>query len=297
MVIRKKAKAVSVGERIITALIYLVLLTAALVCLLPFVHVMAVSLSDNGAAMSKSVFLWPVNFTLASYAYVLSDASMMRSLLFTVGITVLHVALGMVLTVLAAYPLTKKELKGRAAISFLFMFTMYFGGGVIPEYLLMRDLHILNKPASLILPLAFSAYNILILRSFMSASIPDSLEEAALLDGCDYFGILWRIVLPLSKPVLATLCLFFAVSRWNMYQDALYYITDSTLYPLQLKLYYLMGLATDTTTLAEGGSSPYIVGEVIKATCVMFATIPIILVYPFIQKYFVTGVMIGAVKG
>ena len=215
------------------------------------------------------------------------------TVLLTLGFTVL----GMILTVLAAYPLTKKELKGRGIISFMFMFTMYFGGGLIPEYLLMNDLKMLNTVWSLILPLAFSAYNIIILRSFIQSSIPDSLEEAAFLDGASYWGVLFRVVLPLSTPVLATLCLFFAVGRWNAYGDALYYISTSRLYPLQLKLYYLMGMASDAATLAEGGSTTYVTGEVVKATCVMFATLPIIILYPFLQRYFVTGIMIGAVKG
>lgn len=294
---RHKYHKKTLAERTASAAIHLFLILVAMICLFPFLHVLSVSFSDNASAMSKSVYLWPVHFTLSSYAFVMADSTMVRSLLVTVMITIGYVVLGMTLTICAAYPLTNKKLRGRAAISLFFMFTMYFSGGVIPDYLLMRDLHILNKWPCLVLPLAFSAYNIIILRSFIASTIPDSLEEAALLDGCSYIGILWRIVLPLSKPVLATLCLFFAVGRWNMYQDSLYYITDSALYPLQLKLYYLMGLATDTATLAEGGSNTYIVGDVIKATCVMFATIPIIVVYPFIQKYFVTGVMIGAVKG
>jgi putative aldouronate transport system permease protein len=221
----------------------------------------------------------------------------MRSLGITVLLTVGFTLLGMILTVLAAYPLTKKDLKGRSVISFMFMFTMYFGGGLIPEYLLMNDLKMLNTLWSLLLPLAFSAYNIIIMRSFIESSIPASLEEAAFLDGANYWSVLFRVVIPLCKPVLATLCLFFAVGRWNAYGDALYYISTSRLYPMQLKLYYLMGMASDAANLAEGGAASYVTGEVVKATCVMFATIPIIILYPFLQRYFVTGIMIGAVKG
>ncbi len=287
----------SAGSRVFDVVVYVLLVLVALICLLPFLHVVAMSLSSNGAVISQKVYFWPVEFSLDGYSMVLDDPSMMRSLGMTVLITVAFTVLGMVLTVLAAYPLTKRELKGRGVISFMFMFTMYFSGGLIPEFLLLNDLKMLNTPFALILPLAFSAYNIIIMRSFIESSIPASLEEAAFLDGANYWSVLFRVVLPLSKPVLATLCLFFAVGRWNAYGDALYYISTSTLYPLQLKLYYLMGMASDAATLAEGGSTNYVTGEVIKATCVMFATLPIIILYPFLQRYFVTGIMIGAVKG
>ena len=287
----------TVGSRIFDAIIHVVLIIVGLVCLLPFLHVAAKSFSSNGAVISQRVFFLPVEFTLDGYLMVIQDPSMMRSLWITVVVTVGFTALGMILSILAAYPLTKKGLKGRTFFAFLYMFTMYFGGGLIPDYLLMNDLKMLNTVWCLILPLSFSAYNIIILRSFMQSSIPDSLEEAAFLDGASYWGVLFKVVLPLSTPVLATLCLFFAVGRWNAYADALYYISTSKLYPLQLKLYYLMGMASDAATLAEGGSTTYVTGEVIKATCVMFATLPIIILYPFLQRYFVTGIMIGAVKG
>ena len=285
------------GSRAFDIVVHALLILVALLCLLPFLHVVAKSLSSNGAVISQKVFFWPVDFSIDGYRMVLDDPSMMRSLGITALITLAFTALGMVLTVLAAYPLTKRDLKGRGVIAFMFMFTMYFGGGLIPEYQLLNDLKMLNTMWALILPLAFSAYNIIIMRSFIESSIPASLEEAAFLDGASYWGVLFRVVIPLSKPVLATLCLFFAVGRWNAYGDALYYISTSKLYPLQLKLYYLMGMASDAATLAEGGSTSYVTGEVVKATCVMFATLPIIILYPFLQRYFVTGIMIGAVKG
>jgi putative aldouronate transport system permease protein len=295
----KRAKRVrqTVGGRIFDVIIYVILILVGLLCLLPFLHVAAKSFSSNGAVISQRVFFLPVELSFDGYLMVVQDPSMMRSLWITVLVTVSFTALGMILSILAAYPLTKKGLKGRTFFAFLYMFTMYFGGGLIPDYLLMNDLKMLNTVWSLILPLSFSAYNIIILRSFMQSSIPDSLEEAAFLDGASYWGVLFKVVLPLSTPVLATLCLFFAVGRWNAYADALYYISTSKLYPLQLKLYYLMGMASDAATLAEGGSTTYVTGEVIKATCVMFATLPIIILYPFLQRYFVTGIMIGAVKG
>ena len=287
----------SAGSHVFDVVIHVILIIVGLLCLLPFLHVAAMSFSSNGAVISQRVFFLPVEFSVEGYRMVVQDPSMMRSLGITVLVTVGFTVLGMILSILAAYPLTKKSLKGRSFFAFMYMFTMYFGGGLIPEYLLMNDLKMLNTVWSLILPLSFSAYNIIILRSFMESSIPDSLEEAAFLDGASYWDVLFRIVLPLSTPVLATLCLFFAVGRWNAYGDALYYISTSRLYPLQLKLYYLMGMASDAATLAEGGSTTYVTGEVVKATCVMFATLPIIILYPFLQRYFVTGIMIGAVKG
>ena len=287
-----------VGSRVFDIVNYVLLVIVGLVCLIPFLHVFAISLSSNSAALSQKVYILPVDFSFEGYKMVLEDASMMRSLLLTAGLTIGFTVIGMVLTVLAAYPLTKRDLKGRGIIAFVFMFTMYFSGGLIPEYLLMSDLGMLDTIWALLLPLTFSAYNIIIMRSTIESSIPASLEEAAFLDGASYWDILLRVVLPLSKPVLATLCLFFAVGRWNAYGDALYYVVNnSNLYPLQLKLYYLMGMASDAANLSEGGSSTYVTGEVIKATCVMFATIPIIIVYPFLQRYFVSGIMIGAVKG
>ena len=294
---RRRKISQSVGSRVFDVVIHILLVLAGLVCLLPFLHVAAMSLSSNSAVISQRVFFLPVEFSLDGYKMVLDDPSMTRSLGITVLVTVAFTVLGMLLSILAAYPLTKKELKGRGFFSFLYLFTMYFSGGLIPEYLLMNDLKMLNTVWSLILPLAFSAYNIIILRSFIQSSIPESLEEAAFLDGASYWSVLIRVVLPLSTPVLATLCLFFAVGRWNAYGDALYYISASRMYPLQLKLYYLMGMASDAATLSEGGSTTYVTEEVVKATCVMFATIPIIILYPFLQRYFVTGIMIGAVKG
>ncbi len=288
----------SAGSHVFDIVIHVILVIVGLMCLLPFLHVAAMSFSSNSAVISQKVFFLPVDFSLEGYRMIVGDPSMMRSLGITVLITVAFTALGMILSILAAYPLTKKDLKGRTFFAFLYMFTMYFGGGLIPEYLLIKDLKMLNTIWSLILPLAFSAYNIIILRSFIQSSIPDSLEEAAFLDGASYWDVLFRVVLPLSTPVLATLCLFFAVGRWNAYGDALYYVkSTSRLYPLQLKLYYLMGMASDAATLAEGGSTNYVTAEVVKSTCVMFATIPIIILYPFLQRYFVTGIMIGAVKG
>ena len=178
-----------------------------------------------------------------------------------------------------------------------FMFTMYFTGGIIPEYLLMNSLGLLDTMAVMILPLAFSPYNLLIMRTSLQNSIPDSLIESAHLDGASEFTILTRIVIPLSKPIIATLSLFYAVWRWNAYQDALFYIKQNvSLRPLQLKLYYLVVSSTESFQAAVEGSAQLTNPEVLKAACIIFATVPIICIYPFIQKYFVQGAMVGSVK-
>ncbi|MCH1639905.1 carbohydrate ABC transporter permease [Paenibacillus timonensis] len=277
-------------------LIHLALILASLMCLLPFLHVVAKSLSDDAFVIANKVFLWPEGFTLEAYSKIFADASILRSLYVSVVVTILFTALGMIITICAAYPLSRKQLKGRTTLTFLFMFTLYFTGGIIPEYMLISNLGMLDTWSALILPQAFSAFNLLIMKTAISSSIPVSLEESARIDGAGHFRILWSIVLPLSKPILATLSLFYAVGRWNAYQDALFYIKQRVdLRPLQLKLYYLVIQASESFQL-EATQVSLSNPEVLKASCVVFATLPILCVYPFIQKYFVQGVMLGAVK-
>ncbi len=281
----------------IDSLIYLLIGILSLICLIPFIHVLSMSISGNAAVMANQVFLLPKEINIDAYKTVLGDSSMMRSLLFSVWITVAFTALGMFLTICGAYALSRKRLKGRKFIGIIFLITMYFTAGTIPDYIVMSKLHLINTASVLILPLAFSAYNLIILRTFMQNSVPQSLEEAAQIDGCNDFTILIRIVLPLSVPVLATLALFYAVGRWNTFQDGLYFITKSPLKPLQLKLYELVNAAGSQSSVSqEVGGANLQAEEVVKSACIMFATIPIVIVYPFIQKYFVKGVMIGAVK-
>lgn len=277
-------------------MIHLVLIVASLACTLPFIHVVAKSLSDDAYVIANKVYLWPEGFTAQAYEKIFADNSILRSLYVSVLVTVLFTILGMIVSICAAYPLSRKQLKGRTLLTFIFVFTMYFHGGIIPDYMLMNSLGMLDSIWSLVLPLSFSAFNLLILRSSISSSIPVSLEESARIDGAGHFRILLNIVLPLCKPILATLSLFYAVGRWNAYQDALFYIKQNTdLRPLQLKLYYLVIQATESFQLESTQvelSNP----EVLKASVVVFATLPIVCVYPFIQKYFVRGTMLGAVK-
>ena len=278
-------------------LIMLILTVLSLTCILPFIHLAAKSISSNTAVMQKSVVLWPKGINFDAYASIFQDGSLVRSFTFSVWVVLIFTLLGMIACTCAAYPLSKKRLKGRTFFTFLLMFPMYFSAGLIPNYLLLKNLHLLNNMWVLILPLIYSAYNMLIMKSYFQSSIPDSLEEAAFLDGANNFQILFQVVLPLSKPILATLSLFYAVGRWNAYADNKYFITAESLKMIQYKLYQLVASATEaqTATLSEAievTSTP----EVLQSACIMFATLPIICVYPFLQKYFVKGVMIGAVK-
>ncbi|MBR2719265.1 MAG: carbohydrate ABC transporter permease [Clostridia bacterium] len=283
--------------RVSDFVIAFVILILSLTCILPFIHVAAKSISSNTAVMSKSVYLWPKDINFDAYASIFKDGQLTYSMGYTVLVTVLFTLIGMIVTICAAYPLSIKGLKGRSFFSFFLMFTMYFSAGLIPEYLLMSSLGLLNTMWVLVLPLAFSPYNMLIMRSFLVSTIPDSLYEAAKLDGANHFQTLFKIVLPLSKPIIATLSLFYAVGRWNAYADAKYYITTKALQPLQYLLSNMvLSSGSDAISLSENAavvSTP----EVLQAATIMFATLPIIMVYPFVQKYFVKGAMIGAVKG
>ncbi|MGG4204869.1 carbohydrate ABC transporter permease [Paenibacillus jamilae] len=275
----------------------LLVAVAVLLCLAPFIHILSISFSSNRAITSGEVTLFPVEFNLKAYGKVFSDMSMIRSLGFTVMLTLITTVLSMLMTIIAAYPLTKKHLRGRKTIMFIIVVTMFFSGGIIPEYILVRDLHLLNNMWSLILPGLISPFYLIILISFFNG-IPESLEEAAEIDGSSQFGTLLRIVLPLSLPVLATLSLFYGVGRWNGFQDTLMYIQNPDLFPLQLKLYQMIqnNMVSELTRL-EGASGARITPEGLKAASVIFATVPILLVYPWLQRYFVSGVMVGAVKG
>jgi len=277
---------------------WIIILLVSLTCLFPFVHVFSVSISNEAYVIANKVVLLPKGFNLTAYQKIFADSSIIRSLFITVLITVLFTVIGMFLTISAAYALSRKELKGAKIMTFLILFTMYFAAGMIPDYLLMQNLHMLDTIWSLVLPLCFAPYNLLIMKNNFSSSIPDSLVEAAVVDGAGHFKILTKIVVPLSKPIIATIALFYAVGRWNAYQDALFYIKQrADLRPLQLKLYYLV-VSSQESFQAEGGNAGVLTNpEVLKAACIIFATVPIILVYPFVQKYFVQGTMVGAVKG
>lgn len=282
---------------VVDSCIMLFITGVAITCLVPFLYMIALSLSSNNAIISQKVALWPVEFTFDTYKTILSDVSMIYTLGYTIVLTIVYTIFCMFLTICAAYPLTKKRLKGRSFVLTVLVITMYFSGGLIPSYILVKNLDLMNTMWSLILPGAMSVFNLIILKTFF-ASLPESLEESASIDGCNELGILLRIVLPLSMPSIATLSLFYAVDRWNGFQDALFYITDKNLYPMQLKLYQIITANQQLDSQqGEGSVGAFIVPESLKAASVMFATVPILIVYPKLQKYFVEGVMTGAIKG
>ncbi|MCR2806292.1 carbohydrate ABC transporter permease [Paenibacillus sp. SCIV0701] len=282
------------GKMLDIALI-LAITIASLLCLAPMVHILALSLSGNSAIMAGKVTLIPLDIDFTAYKAVFGNAQMIRSLGFTIGMVSLYTVIAMALTIIAAYPLTKKHLKGRDFFLFVIVVTMFFSGGMIPEYLNVKNLNLLDSIWAMVLPGAINAFYLLIVKTFFS-SIPAELEESARMDGASQFRILTSIILPLSLPVLATISLFYAVGRWNGFMDALLYITNSNLYPLQLRLYEMV-MNSQVNSMLEGIGTTVPVPESLKAASIMFATIPILLVYPWLQRYFVSGMMIGAVKG
>ncbi len=290
MVIGKKDKAFD-------GLLIFIISFLSIICLLPMIYLIAVSLSSSEAVLTRSVYLLPVEMNFGAYQAVFGDKGIVNSMIFTVWLTIICAFCSIMITIFAAYPLTKKKLKGRNFFLVMIVITMYFSGGLIPEYLLVKNIGLTDKVPALVIPYMLSAFNLIILKSFFS-SLPDSFEESAFLDGASHLTILFKIILPLSKAAVATLTLFYAVGRWNGFQDALVFISKPNLYPLQLKLYMLVyNNQMSEVAIVEGSSSSAIPSENLKAAAVMLATIPIVCVYPFLQRYFIAGVTIGAIKG
>ena len=265
------------------------------ICLVPMLNLAAKSLSSTDALVKDIVYLWPVDINFDAYAMVFSDMKYIRSFFFTAILTFVCTILSLVMTTLCAYPHIFEKLKGRSFINVLITITMFFNAGTIPNYLLMKSLGMLNTVWVLMIPSCLSIFNMIIMRSFLY-SIPDSLRESAEIDGASYFTILLKIYVPLSKPVLATLALFYAVGRWNGYSDALMYVTDKDLYPLQLFLYNIINNINQVEIATQEGFSSPGLSEAVKAAIVMFSTVPILCIYPWLQKYFIHGVTVGAVK-
>lgn len=287
-----KSKTTKFGDWIIAFICFLVIL----ICIIPLLNVLARSLSSSDALIRNKVLLWPVGWNTDAYKTVLSDSKYTWSLAWTAILTVICTFVSLFMTTICAYPLIYDKLKGRRIINTFIILTMYFSAGTIPNYLLLKDLGMLNKPIVLILPWSLSVFNMIIMRSFFY-SIPDSLRESAEIDGAGYIQILMKIYLPLSTPVIATLALFYAVGRWNGFSDALMYMVGNRrYYPIQLLLYNILNnvMSIEVAT-QEGFSSPGL-AETLKAATVIFATVPILLVYPWLQRYFITGVTLGAIK-
>ena len=280
-----------VGDWVIVAICVLI----AIICLLPMVNLLARSLSGTDYLIKNEVYLWPKGFNIKAYATVLSDPKYIKAFGWTALLTVICTFLSLTMTTLCAFPLIFPALKGRKVINLFITITMFFNAGTIPNYLLMQKLNLLDNPLVLIVPGCLSVYNMIILRSFFYG-IPESLRESAEIDGASYLTVLIKIYLPLSKPVLATLALFYAVGRWNGYSDALMYMKNKDFYPLQLLLYNILNNINQVeVTTQEGFSAPGL-ADSLKAAIVMFSTVPILCIYPFLQNYFIQGVTLGAVK-
>ena len=286
-----KSKSAKIGDWCFVIICIIV----SLVCIVPMINLLARSLSTTEALIKHEVYLLPKGLNLDAYAMVLSDVKYIRAFFWTVFLTVVCTVVSLTMTTLCAYTFIFENLRGRSVINIFITITMFFNAGTIPNYLLMKSLNLLNNPLVLIIPSCMSVYNMIIMRSFFYG-IPDSLRESAEIDGASYFRILVSIYLPLSKPVFATLALFYAVGRWNGYSDALMYVNKDIFYPLQLFLYNILNNINNVEVATQEGFSTPGLTESLKAAIVMFSTIPILCIYPWLQKYFIHGVTMGAVK-
>ena len=288
-----KKKSIPFGDILIYGGLFLLML----VILFPMIYIISISFSDTGAVSRGEVVLLPVEFTLDAYRYVFKDARFARaygnSIFYAAGST----AASVLLTGLIAYPLSVEGFSGRKPLTILLMITMFFGGGMIPTYMVIKNLGLLDNPLVMMLPGAISAYNVIIYRTFFQ-NIPPALREAAYIDGAGHFKIFRKVILPLSKPLLATMSLFAIVGSWNSYFDALIYLNDSRMHPLSL---YLRQLIVNMDMSSQGMRDIMVQMDVnprtIRAATMIVAMLPIMCVYPFLQKYFASGVMIGSVKG
>lgn len=277
---------------------YVFFVILCIIMVYPFWHVVMMSLSSVEATAKGGVFLWPKGFNLDTYIKVFKDPSIWSGYFTTVMVTLAGTFFGTLFTATTAYPLSKKDLPFGKTMLFLVLFTMLFSGGMIPGYLLMKNLNLMDNRLSLVLPGLISAYNVIIMKSFFQ-SIPESLEESAKIDGATEVTIFWKIVLPLSKATVATIALFTAVGYWNDYFSTVLYINTKERWALQAVLRYM--LTNTNQTMQSAGvtvaAATNVTAATIKVASVVVATVPILCVYPFVQKYFVKGVMIGGVKG
>lgn len=287
----------TIGDWSLDFFIYLVLLLCGSATLLPLANILSKAISDESAVVSGKVGIIPIGFQLDTMKYVVSSSQFLHSIGISLLITIIGTFLAIVITALTAYPLSKRHLPGISFIMLLFIFTMMFNGGIIPNYLLMKQLHLINSLWSIMLPALISVFNMLVIKSYYE-SLPEALEESAKMDGARNFTILFRIIIPLSVPVIATIALFYAVYFWNDYFHPMLYINDAGLKPLQLYLRDIVMDADSSNAVNKSVDDMMNVSpEGIRAATVIASIIPMLLVYPYLQKHFVKGVLIGSVKG
>ncbi|MDF2959051.1 MAG: YtcP3 [Paenibacillus sp.] len=288
----------SLGSRFFDAVNAGILIAVALFAVIPFLFVLSGSFTASEELVRRGVVLFPTKFSMDGYKYIFSTKTIIWSLGVTVFITVAGTLINLFFTTLTAYPLARNEFVGRRPIMLLVLFTMLFSGGMVPTFLVVKSFGLLNSYWSLLIPGAISAFNLIILRNFFQ-QLPDGLEESAKIDGCNDLQILIRIVMPLSLPAMATFALFYAVGHWNTFFNAILYINDSTKWPIQVWLRQIVILSQGGIGDSQQMGSDYVAppGEVIKMAVIVVSTVPILLVYPFLQKHFAKGVLLGSVKG
>jgi putative aldouronate transport system permease protein len=276
---------------------YSLLLLVSLICIFPFFYVFSVSFTDPKVYIPLQFYVFPEKWSLASYKYILSTNSFINAMNSTIFVTVVGTALNLVFTFTMAYGLTKTGLPGRSLMLGAVVFTLVFSAGLVPSYLLVKQLGLLNSYWSLIWPGLTNAWSLIVVKSFMD-SLPTELEDAARIDGCTDLGVFLRIVIPLSMPAIAAFTLFFAVQHWNTYFNALIYISDTKKWTLQVLIKQLV-IEADASGVGQQGSSDEVLvpQETIRMASIVLAMLPILVVYPFLQKYFAKGVMLGSVKG
>ncbi len=299
---RKNKVKTHLGEKIIQVMIYVILIVVCLAIVLPCLNVVALSFNDGKDAAKGGIYFWPRMLTLDNYKEVFKDGSIMKGYAITIARVVIGTVLSLLCMSLAAFALKQKLLPGGKVINFLITFTMLFGGGTVPTYIQYKELGLLNNFWVYVIPGLFSVTYLMMMRTFFEG-IPDSLEEAAMLDGCGYFSIYARIMLPLSKPVIAVVGLYTAVNHWNDWFSGAFYMTDKTKWPVQTVMQQMLARAMSSeqeiTSVAQAiaQSVGHVTSDSLKMSAVVITTVPILCIYPFVQKYFAQGVMIGAVKG
>ena len=287
----------SVQYKVFKVVNVVILLLVAYVTLFPFLNIVAQSFSSEAYVNAGRVSLIPRGFNVETYEVIMSDSMFWTNYKNTVIYTVVGTVISLVLSTMLAYPLAKKRLKGRNFLLMFVVFTMFFNGGLIPNYVLINSLGFSNTIWAIVIPTAISVFNLLIMKTFFE-NIPDELEEAAVMDGSTTYGILLKIILPLSKPILATMMLFYAVTHWNSWFPAFLYFSEKELFPVSIYLRNLIKGAE--STLSSGATSADNLTQIssnIKSVTMVLTVLPILCVYPYIQKYFVSGVMLGSVKG
>ncbi|MGG1878303.1 carbohydrate ABC transporter permease [Paenibacillus cisolokensis] len=288
------------SERIASVAIYCILTVITLLVLYPLYFVLIASFSAPETVMRGEVWLWPKEWSFVGYERLFANSEIGRGFLNTLLYTAAGTSLNLLMTIAAAYPLSRADFTGRGVFTLIIVFTMFFSGGMIPNYLLIKELGMLDSFWVMIIPTAVSVWNILIMRTFFQSSIPKELQEAAFIDGCSNMRVLLRIVLPLSGPILAVMVLFYAVGHWNSYFNAMIYLSSRDNYPLQLFLREILvqGQMQEMVDISDDSLARSLMdAEAIKYAAVIVTNLPMLMLYPFLQKYFVKGVMIGSIKG